>query len=70
MSRYFISTLKTIDFYQSLGCKRLGELVREELQGTKQITGSIIAQEIRSLLLERLPIFVDHNLGPPKALRS
>ena len=53
--------LETIDFYRSLGCKRLGDLIRDELQGTKETTGSNTAKEVRSLVLGRLPLFFEHN---------
>ena len=56
-----MSTLETIDFYRSLGCERLGDLIREELQGMKETAGSIMAQQFRSLILERLPLFVEHD---------
>ena len=56
-----MSTPETIDFYLSLGCERLGGLIREELQGAKETTGSIMAQKFRSLILERLPLFVEHD---------
>lgn len=48
-------------FYQSLGCKRLSELVREEYRTTQEIYAHKTAQEIRSLILERLPLFLHEH---------
>ena len=51
-------TLGTLGFYKSLGCKRLSNLVREEYQGTKEAPGNKTAQEVRSRILRRLPLFL------------
>ena len=51
----------TIGFYQFLGCKRLSDLVREDHQTTPEIHGHKTAQEVRSLILERLPLFLHEH---------
>lgn len=56
-----MSALKSIGFYRSLGCKRLSELVREEYRTTQEIYGHKRAQETRSLILERLPLFLHEH---------
>ncbi|KAF9650775.1 hypothetical protein BDM02DRAFT_3140374 [Thelephora ganbajun] len=48
-------------FYRSLGCKQLGDLVREEYQTTQEIYGDKMAQQVRSLILERLPLFLHEH---------
>ncbi|KAF9644423.1 hypothetical protein BDM02DRAFT_3272450 [Thelephora ganbajun] len=58
---YFTSALEIIGFYRSLGCKRLSDLVREECRKTQEIRGHKTAQEIRSLVLERLPLFLHEH---------
>lgn len=62
-----MSALGTIDFYGSLGCKRLGDLVREELQGTEGTPGRETASKVRSRILERLPFFLEHNSAAIRA---
>ena len=56
--QYSMSTLRTAEFYQSLGCKRLSDLIREKHRWTRETPESKKAQEIRSLVLERLPLFL------------
>ncbi|KAH9951982.1 hypothetical protein B0H21DRAFT_817732 [Amylocystis lapponica] len=46
------------DFYLDLGSKRLSSLVREEYQTTSEIKNSRKAVEMRTLILERLPLFL------------
>jgi hypothetical protein len=58
---YSTSAVKTTGFYQSLGCKRLSDLVREEYRTTQEIYGHKIAHEVRSLILERLPLFLHEH---------
>ena len=53
--------METVDFYRSLGCKRLGDLLQEDLRGTEEATDSDIARSVRSLILERLPLFFQHH---------
>lgn len=55
------SAVETTGFYRSLGCKRLSELVREEYRTTQEIYGHRTAQDIRSLILERLPLFLHEH---------
>jgi len=59
--RYSASTSETVDFYRSLGCKQLSDLVLEVPRGTNEIFGSKAAQGVRSLILERLPFFLEHH---------
>jgi len=54
-------TFETLGFYQSLGCRRLSDLVREEYQTTQEIHGHRTAQEVRHLILERLPLFLHEH---------
>ncbi|KAF9653296.1 hypothetical protein BDM02DRAFT_3177637 [Thelephora ganbajun] len=49
------------DFYQSLGCGRLSDLVREEYRTTQEIYWDKMAQQVRSLILERLPLFLHEH---------
>ena len=58
---YSMSTVETAGFYQFLGCKRLSELVREEYRITQEIYGHRTAQDVRSLILERLPLFLHEH---------
>jgi len=58
---YSMPTAETAGFYQSLGCKRLSELVREEYRTTHEIYGHRTAQDVRSLILERLPLFLHEH---------
>ena len=48
-------------FYAELGSPRLSHLVREEYQTTAEIRNSKAATEIRSLILERLPLFLHEH---------
>lgn len=58
---YSASALEIAGFYQSLGCKRLSDLVREEYKTSQEIYGHKTAQEVRSLILERLPLFLHEH---------
>ena len=55
---YSMPTLEITAFYQSLGCKQLSNLIKEEYQTTQETYGNKAAQEVRSLILERLPLFL------------
>jgi hypothetical protein len=48
-------------FYAELGSPRLSHLVREEYQTTAELQNSKTASEIRSLILERLPLFLHEH---------
>ena len=48
-------------FYAHLGSPRLSHLVREEYQTTAELQDSKTASEIRSLILERLPLFLHEH---------
>lgn len=48
-------------FYAELGSPRLSRLVREEYQTTAELRNSKTALEIRSLILERLPLFLHEH---------
>ncbi|OCH90810.1 hypothetical protein OBBRIDRAFT_834709 [Obba rivulosa] len=48
-------------FYSELGSKRLSALIREEYRTGSEVRGARGAQEIRSLILERLPLFLHEH---------
>lgn len=54
-------TYLSLDFYIELGSPRLSSLVREKFRTGTEIRGSKKAQEIRSLILERLPLFLHEH---------
>jgi len=56
--RYFSDHLVGIAFYASLGSPRLTRIVKEEVQTSQEIQNSKHAQETRTLILERLPLFL------------
>ena len=45
-------------FYQYLGCKLLSDLIKEEYRTTQETYRNKAAQEVRSLVLQRLPLFL------------
>ena len=54
-------------FYQFLGCKQLSDLIQEEHQTTQEIYKHQTAQEVWSLILERLPLFLrEHTHMAPQ----
>ncbi|KZT69065.1 hypothetical protein DAEQUDRAFT_751065 [Daedalea quercina L-15889] len=54
-------------FYQELGSRPLSSLVKQEHRTTTEITGSPKAAEVRSLILERLPLFLhEHTHSAPR----
>ena len=54
-------------FYTSLGSQRLSRLVREEYKTSSEIATTKTGQEVRSLILERLPLFLyEHTHTPTK----
>ena len=53
-----MSTVEIAGFYEFLGCKRLSELVREEYPKAEEIPRHKEAQRVRTLVLERLPLFL------------
>ena len=55
------SALEIAGFYQYLGCKCLSNLVREDYRTAQEVYGHKTAQEIRSLILERLPLFLHEH---------
>lgn len=48
-------------FYTQLGSRRLSSLVKEEYQTSAEIKQSKTATEIRTLILERLPLFLHEH---------
>ena len=54
-------TLETVAFYESLGCELLSDLVQEEYKWTGETPWNGIALKVRSLVLERLPLFLHEN---------
>ena len=55
------SALEITGFYQYLGCKCLSDLVREDYRTAQEIYGHRTALEVRSLILERLPLFLHEH---------
>ncbi|KDQ54066.1 hypothetical protein JAAARDRAFT_409896 [Jaapia argillacea MUCL 33604] len=54
-------------FYVELGCPRLSSLAREDYKTTSEVVGSRIASETRSLILQRLPLFLhEHTHEKPQ----
>lgn len=54
-------------FYLQLGSKLLSSVVREEYRTSAEVRGSRKATEIRSLILERLPLFLhEHTHSRPR----
>jgi len=53
------------EFYGELGSRRLSSLVKEEYETTPEVKGSRKADEIRSRLLERLPLFLHEHTHAP-----
>ncbi|EGO00977.1 hypothetical protein SERLA73DRAFT_87350 [Serpula lacrymans var. lacrymans S7.3] len=49
------------EFYIDLGSKRLSATIREEYKTTSEIKNSKIATDVRSLILERLPLFLHEH---------
>lgn len=49
------------DFYMELGSKRLSTMVREDYHTSIEIVGSTKASQTRSLILERLPLFLHEH---------
>ncbi|KAI1790758.1 hypothetical protein LXA43DRAFT_921512 [Ganoderma leucocontextum] len=49
------------EFYTELGCRRLGTLVREQFNTSREVFGSRKAAETRALILERLPLFLHEH---------
>ncbi|EIW60639.1 uncharacterized protein TRAVEDRAFT_119941 [Trametes versicolor FP-101664 SS1] len=48
-------------FYLELGCRRLSGLMREDYQTRSEVVGSRKAAETRTLILERLPLFLHEH---------
>ncbi|GJE97590.1 hypothetical protein PsYK624_138110 [Phanerochaete sordida] len=49
------------DFYQELGSRRLSSLIKDEYRQTTEIKNSKRGQDIRTLILERLPLFLHEH---------
>lgn len=50
-----------IDFYFELGSRRLSSLIKDEFKTTTEIKHTRKAVEVRSLILERLPLFLHEH---------
>ncbi|KAI0822620.1 hypothetical protein BC628DRAFT_1388241 [Trametes gibbosa] len=48
-------------FYMVLGSRRLSTLVREDYQNRNEVVGSRKAADVRTLILERLPLFLHEH---------
>ena len=53
------------EFYGELGSRRLSSLVKEEYETTAEIKDTRKAVEIRSRILERLPLFLHEHTHAP-----
>ncbi|KAH7929282.1 hypothetical protein BV22DRAFT_1081369, partial [Leucogyrophana mollusca] len=49
------------NFYASLGSRRLSNIIREDYKTTSEIKNSKTATDVRSLVLERLPLFLHEH---------
>lgn len=58
---FIVYTELYLDFYLELGSKRLSSLVREEYRVSNEIKSSKQASQLRSLILERLPLFLHEH---------
>lgn len=47
-----------------MGCKPLSSIVQEKYLTTKEIHGHHLIQEVRSLILQRLPLFLHEHTKP------
>lgn len=57
----------SIDFYSELGSPRLSSLIREDYKTSAEIRDSKLSNEIRTLILERLPLFLhEHTHARPR----
>jgi hypothetical protein len=45
-------------FYKSMGCRRLSTVIQERYEDSLQIPDTKTCSEIRSLILQRLPLFL------------
>ena len=54
---------KITAFYQSLGCKQLSSLIQEKCQTIQETYGNQTAQNVQSLILERLPLLLSKHAG-------
>ena len=61
MSPILHVNFRTLAFYESLGCELLSDVVEEEYEWTGETPSSEIARKVRSLVLERLPLFLHEN---------
>lgn len=54
-------TVSDTAFYLELGCRRLSGLMHEDYQTRSEVVGSRKAAETRTLILERLPLFLHEH---------
>jgi hypothetical protein len=60
-------TTASVAFYAELGSPRLSSLIKEDYKTNNEIKNSRIPTEIRTLILERLPIFLhEHTHSRPR----
>lgn len=66
-----MSLNSSVVFYLDLGSRLLSSLVKQEHRTTSEISGSAKVAEIRSLILERLPLFLhEHTHAAPRVKYS
>ena len=66
-----MSLNSSVVFYLDLGSRLLSTLVKQEHRTTSEISGSAKVAEIKSLILERLPLFLhEHTHAAPRVKYS
>lgn len=59
--------LRSLAFYVELGSRRLGTLIQEDYKTSSEVKMSKVAADTRSLILERLPLFLhEHTHSRPR----
>jgi hypothetical protein len=61
MSQHQLSSLRYVGFYKKLGSRYLSSLVKEDHKTSMELKDSKMAAEIRSLILERLVLFLHEH---------
>lgn len=64
---YLITHSYSSGFYVELGSRRLATLIREDYKTSSEVKMSKVAVDTRSLILERLPLFLhEHTHSRPR----
>jgi Protein of unknown function (DUF3684) len=61
MSQHRLSSSRHVGLYKELGSRHLSSLVKEDHQASMEFKDSKMAVEIRSLILQRLPLFLHEH---------